>query len=357
MKKTITLFAALLVMSANAQEQETIKTIDENVAEQINTYKKSLQDKIDAVNRAVAKGLLTKEEGVKIIEKLQTNKIETLASNVEYAVEYGSLDWSAYETDTISAEVSQIDWDSLQVDAYDWDSEVTTSEVTAAEVQEVKPKLRLLKKTGYVLGVSFGNLAKDNHFPNSEYSYSRSNSAEWGIVSRVPFSKEKPTVGLKYGLTFNYYQLHTTDNKIFVKDGENVATQTFDHDLKRNKSYLRNTYITIPLMLDFDFSKKDFDEMKGKFVEKGGLKVALGGYVGYNINSKQFIKYKNEFGHMVSEKQRGEWNATDFQYGLQASVGYKNIHLVGKYDLNDMFKNQPVNMQFWSLGLRFEFLN
>lgn len=357
MKKTITLFAALLVLSANAQEQKPIDTqkVDQSVAENVATYKKNLQDKIDAVKRAVAQGVLTKDEGDKIIAKLESTKIETLASNIEYAVDMESFDWSQFEIemDSIVQDAADaVDVQSWEVEEWDESTQVVTAEPTE-EKHTIKNSWNF-KKSGLVFGAGFANLAQNNHFPDSEYSYARSNNFEWGYMARVPFSKKNNTVGLKYGLTFNYYQLHATQNQYFVKNGSDLSTEQFSQTLTKACSYLRNTYITIPLMIDFDFSDKYFDLETKKSVHKKGFKFGVGGYIGYNINSKQFLKYENEFGHTVKEKQKGEWNATDFQYGLQASVGYGNINLFAKYDLNDMFKQKPTDMNFWSLGLRLE---
>ena len=357
MKKIITICAVAASFIATAQEQKPIDTqkVDQSVAENVATYKKNLQDKIDAVKRAVDKGVLTKEEGDKIIDKLESTKIETLASNIEYAVDMESFDWSIYEVEELRPEPYYSEASPVVIDDADaWENEPTVEVVEEKTPSHVIHNIWSFKRSGLVIGAGFANLAYDNHFPNSEYSYARSNNVEWGYMARVPFSKKSNTIGLKYGLTFNYYQLFATQNKYFIKEGQDVVTATYPYELKKNRSYLRNTYITIPLLLDFDFSEKYYDLDSRKMVHKKGVKFGVGGYVGYNINSKQFLKYENEVGHTVKEKQKGEWNATDFQYGLQATVGYGNINLFAKYDLNDMFKQNPVDMNFWSLGLRVE---
>lgn len=352
MKKIITLCVLAAFSLANAQEQSTIDTnkIDATVSENVIAYKKTLQDKIDAVKRAVINGVISKEEGDKIITKFESAKIDALTSTIEYAVDIESIDWSAYEwldgSDVVDEEVV--------FDEVEYADEESTS--SHQLTKDVVKNIWSFKQTGFVFSGAFANLANQGSFANSEFSYGRSNNMEWGIMSRIPFSKENSNVGLKYGLTFNYYQLHTTNNRVFVKEGKDLVMETFPYNLKKNKSFLRNTYITLPIMIDFDFSKQHFDDVKGQFVKRNGFKMALGGYLGYNINSKQFIRYKNEYGHIVKEKQKGEWNATNFQYGLQASVGYGNVHIVGKYDLNNMFKENPKGLNFWSLGLRIELL-
>lgn len=350
MKKTLSLIAIAFALFSNAQEQNTsAERIDQAVADNIQNTKKKFQNKIDAVNRAVAKGLLTKEEADKIIAKIESSKIETLTSNIEYVI-----DWEDYETQMV---------DSLAYEdyTYDWDFQINEPDesYTDGEIypQKTRKKIPSLQKSGFVFGVGLANLAHDNHFPNSEFGYTRSSNLEWGWMSRVPFSKKNTVVGLKYGLTFNYYQLHPTQNRYFVKDRRDLYLDTHQFTLDKDRAFLRNTYITIPLMLDFNFSDKYLDLESQKWVRKDRIQFAIGGYIGYNINSKQFLFYKNETGHLVKSKQKGEWNATDFQYGLQASIGYRGLHLYGKYDLNPTFRQEPKDMNFWALGIRIELLD
>ena len=52
---------------------------------------------------------------------------------------------------------------------------------------------------------------------------------------------------------------------------------------------------------------------------------------------------------------KGDFNSTDFIYGLSAYIGYESTSLYLKYDLNPLFKNNAVKQNNVSLALRFDF--
>jgi len=180
----------------------------------------------------------------------------------------------------------------------------------------------------------------------------RSNYFEWGIGVRVPFNQYNNKWGIRYGLGFKYNGLATTQNQQFVLNGNETVTAPSVEDLKNNTAYFRNTYITIPISLDFTTTSKTYNAANRKFDNKGGVNFGIGGYVGYNINSKQFLRYENADGYKIHERQKGNWNVTDFQYGVTAYAGLDWIKLVFKYDLNPVFKNNPTDQNYWSLGLQ-----
>lgn len=211
--------------------------------------------------------------------------------------------------------------------------------------------------TSFLLRFGFTNLATDNQFANSDFGYMRSASFEWGLTQRRPFSKDKNLLGIKYGLTFSYNSIAATDNRVFVLDGNQTVLQTSPHNLRKAHTYFRNSYINIPIALDFDFSTKEYNAANKKFIWKDRINFGLGGYVAYNINSKQFISYKDENGYKISEKQHGKWNVNDFDYGLMAYVGKGDIKLYGKYGLAPVFKNNTQDQKYWTLGIQIELGN
>ena len=109
----------------------------------------------------------------------------------------------------------------------------------------------------------------------------------------------------------------------------------------------------MPMHLEFDFSKTSTVDDKKIFKSHRGARFGIGGFVGVNSNSKQFIAYKQD-GYKISEKQQGDFNVNDFTYGLSAYVGYKQTSLYLKYDLSPVFENNIVDQNNISLGLRFD---
>lgn len=211
--------------------------------------------------------------------------------------------------------------------------------------------------TQAVIRFGVNNLRTENQFTHSDFRYLGSSTFEIGLTARKPFSKDDNLLGLRYGVMFSYNMLSPTDNRVFGIEGNQTNLQVSDKNLRKPSTYFKNSYVQIPITLDFDFSKKEYNHANRKFVWNEGLNFGIGGYVGYNINSKQFISYKDEFGNKVTEKHHGKWNVEDFNYGLMAYVGNRNYKLYAKYDLSPVFKNNAKDQYFWTLGIQLDLGN
>lgn len=151
-----------------------------------------------------------------------------------------------------------------------------------------------------------------------------------------------------------YNILHATDNRYFVDNGATTDLAVYPLGLRAKDSYFKNVFLTVPVHLEFDFSKTTVGEDgKKKFCSHNGFRVGLGGYVGYNTNSKQFLSYKID-GYRYNVRQKGNWNVDDFNYGVSAYIGYKETSLYVKYDLSPMFKDNAVDQHNISAGVRFD---
>ena len=235
------------------------------------------------------------------------------------------------------------------------DDENTTSwDYSFFEKAERDTLVKYDKKIYPFLRFGLGNVSTDQQFSHSDFGYGRSAFFEWGVLARAPFKKEKNTLGILYGLSFSYQQLTPTGNQVLGHQNGQTMLENYPQDLRRKYSYFRNTYINIPFALDFDFSTKTYNSSNRKFEIQDGLNFGFGGYLGYNINSKQFISYKDEHGYKQTIKQHGNWNVNDFNYGLMAYVGFTNTKIIAKYDLQPVFKNNATDQRFWSLGLQLD---
>ena len=70
--------------------------------------------------------------------------------------------------------------------------------------------------------------------------------------------------------------------------------------------------------------------------------------------TQQKLRFRED-GDRVKQKIRRNFNASDFIYGLSAYVGIGTTSLYAKYDLNSLFKDQAVDQNNISLGVRFDF--
>lgn len=150
-----------------------------------------------------------------------------------------------------------------------------------------------------------------------------------------------------------YNNLRPTDNRYFVKNGDVTELQTGFTNF--DESRFRNVYLTAPVHLEFDFTPKKSDkDGNSYFRTHQSFRLGVGGYAGVKIKSKQILKYEED-DQKIKVKQKGDFNVNDFNYGLSAYIGYGQLSLYAKYDLNPLFKDNAVNQNNVSLGLRFDF--
>lgn len=337
MKKLLCFAVFAFGMSVQAQNIDSV--IEKNAA--IKTAQANedltLSEKIKVVNDQVDNGRITKDQAYQIITKF---------SNEQPVYVQG---YPAEDVVAVVEEVEEVDAADENYD-YDWGKE--TSPFDFAMGVQMDTVVKYGTKTTPYLAFGVGNVATDGAFANSEFGYMRSNYFEWGVAARTPFSKTNNKWGIRYGLGFKYNGLATTQNRELALAGNQTVTAPSAKELRKNYAYFRNTYVTIPISLDFTTTSKVYNEANRRFTTKEGINFGIGGYVGYNINSKQFIRYENTDGYKVSEQQKGDWNVNDFQYGLTAYAGKDHFKVVLKYDLSPVFSNNVVDQNYWSVGLQ-----
>ena len=105
--------------------------------------------------------------------------------------------------------------------------------------------------------------------------------------------------------------------------------------------------------IEFGPSKKIERDDYFRYSTRNQLKVGLGGYAGLNIGSMQKLKFK-EGGNRIKDKQRGGFEVSEFIYGLSGYIALGDIALYVKYDLNPLFKDQIIEQNNISVGVRFD---
>lgn len=173
----------------------------------------------------------------------------------------------------------------------------------------------------------------------------------FGLKTRI--FKDNSLFYIKYGLTYVWQSEYLADpNKHYVVNGNQTDYVDFSGNLKR-KSVFSNSYLRIPIALEVDFSKKAMVQGKEVYRVNQGIKFSLGGYVGFNTDSRQVLRYK-ENGRTTTRTIRSDWNVSHWEYGLMATVSYKTIGIYANYGLNPIFRNNPTNERMFAIGIIFE---
>jgi hypothetical protein len=151
-----------------------------------------------------------------------------------------------------------------------------------------------------------------------------------------------------------YNNLRATENRFFVRNGE--QTLLVNHPYQLKESRLRNLNLVLPIHFEFDTSRNQVKETENAtyYNNRRGIRIGLGGYVGLNLSTRQFTEFYDESGFRNIE-EKDNFNTNNFIYGLSGYIGYSWFSLYMKYDLNPLFRDNPVQQNNVSMGIRFDF--
>ena len=336
----ISIALVALVNTVSAQEktfEQKAKEIAINIKTIANEEKKALKAEIQALDKKVESGKMSKQDA----DLAKTKIAEERAKNIE--------------TRTAEYELALRELITNQVQTIDTDTTIAVNNVNInIKSKKNDPNKSENRTTSQlVFATGFNNLVTDGAIANSEFGYARSTFYEWGLTWNTRLSKNSNLLHFKYGVGFMYNMLHATENRVFAEIGDKTVLVDAGVDTKANKTYFKNVYFVVPMHLEFDFSKTSTVDDKKVFKSHKGARFGIGGFVGVNTNSKQFMRY-NQDGHKISVRDKGDFNVNDFTYGLSTYIGYKQTSLYLKYDLNPMFKNNAIDQNNISLGIRFD---
>lgn len=185
----------------------------------------------------------------------------------------------------------------------------------------------------------------------SPYKIGGSRFAELGFAWKTRVFKNSNWLRVKYGVSFQFNGLKPDDNQYFVDAGDQTELQEFPSNL--DKSKLRMDNLVIPVHFEFGPSKKTVDEDYVRYSTYKQIKIGLGGYAGVNINTLQKLKFDDD-GRDVKQKTKANFNTNNFIYGVSGYIGWRGTAIYAKYDLNEIFRDNPVAQRNVSLGLRFD---
>jgi len=159
--------------------------------------------------------------------------------------------------------------------------------------------------------------------------------------------KENSPLHLKYGLGLQWSTFRVKGDYVLQKINGQPEYTLDPIGRSLEKSRVRNLHMTLPVMLQFDFSKHNMDR---------GFKFGVGAYGGVRFYTWQTLKYTDAYGDKVKVKDRNKYFMNPFNYGLQAEIGYGSFSVVGKYDMSPLFDvDNPYDYNAWNLGAKFSF--
>lgn len=196
---------------------------------------------------------------------------------------------------------------------------------------EVSTKSELTHWGGVDLGMTFLlDENQDNAFGGDEewlrQDYARSfswNFNFWEYKIRIV----DDYVGLITGLGLQYRKFGFRDSMSLVREQDTIYG-TFLPEQRFNTNKFRVASLTVPLLLEFNTSKK----------HKKSFHLAAGVTGAWNFRQTYKQKYEQD-GNDVKDKFRGNFYVNDFNVDASVRVGYGNFTVFANYALTPFFED------------------
>lgn len=334
---TIYLILFFFLVVSKVVGQETFESQAKKIADKIEKITKDekeiLKQEVEAVNVQLSEGKITKEQA----EKRKKELAEARAVIIEEKVTLAQNELN----DLVQAKVDgKIKEDSSKVYMISFKHKKRDKDSIYGEKRTTSQ---------FVFAMGLNNTLADGKLQDSNYRFMGSHFYEWGFTYNSRLLKNDNLLHAKYGLSLMYNNIRPTDNRSFVVDGDQTNLVTNPTHL--TESRFRNVYLAVPVHLEFDFTKAEENNGKTYFKTHKSFRFGIGGYAGINVKSKQILKFEEE-DLKYKTTVKGDYNVNNFVYGLSSYIGYRELSLYFKYDLNPLFENNLVKENNISLGLR-----
>jgi len=333
-----------------AKMNDKISNLEEDRTKIEKQEKSILKSKISKINKRLDLKEITAAEA----ENLKKEAAKTAALNIENRREIidrkiALLKRNGYE----AYQYKRDDEGNRLIFRIGGDESTSESFIFIGDNADDKPR-KYDRRTTEDIVFAFGlnnTLIDGQDLEDSPYKLGGSGFIELGYAWKTRIFENTNFWRLKYGFSMQWNKLKIKDNNYLVNTDGDISLQ--EYPLDTDKVKFRTTNLVVPIHLEFGPSKKIENKDYFRYSTVKKLKIGLGGYAGLNIGNMQKIKYKED-GDREKDKQRNQFEVSEFVYGLSGYVALGDVALYVKYDLNPLFKNQVVDQNNISVGLRFD---
>ncbi|PWH84358.1 hypothetical protein DIS18_07435 [Algibacter marinivivus] len=326
----------------NKHKIEELKTLKEDIK---NQEKAHLKVEVESINRRLENGEISNDEAEilkKEVAKKRALNIENRIAIINNKISLLERNEEGYRTNE-DEDLSKIGF-SIGEEGSFAGIKITNKN---------KPKKYDLRTTSdFVIAFGLNNaIIEGENLDDSPYKFGGSRFFEIGWAWKTRVFKNSNFLRLKYGYSFQINGLKPQDNNYFVQQGNQTMLEEFPENLKKSKLSITN--LVFPVHFEFGPSKRVDKDTYYRYSTNNQFKIGIGGYAGFNIGSRQKLKYEVD-GERIKDKQKKSFNTTSLVYGLSTYVAFDEIALYVKYDLSPIFKNQAIDQNNISIGVRFD---
>ena len=348
----VALFTALMVQQIVAQEdyKQMVTELEQQKEKIIAQEKEALKFEVEEINKRASNNQITTEEAdalkKRAAEKRALNiadRTAILDSRIALLERNEGIVMSDVQTDSSRATQIRI--------GIDIDGKPAEEYIFNTNNRELKYDRRT--HSDFVIALGLNNaIINGQSLEDSPYKVGGSRFVELGWQWRTRVFENSNFLRINYGFAFQFNGLKPKDNQYFVADDDGqVSLEEFDFEL--DKSKLRMDNLVFPVHFEFGPSKVKKTENTIRYSLRNQFRVGIGGYGGFNLGTRQKLKYERN-GENVKDKLKRGYNTSDLIYGLSGYIGFDGVLLYAKYDLNPIFQDATVEQRNISLGLRFD---
>lgn len=350
---TITKYFLLITLSisfqiSNAQDvstKESIETLVKLKTTVEEEEREQLKAKVEAINRRFNNGDISEREANRLKKEAAKrhalnieNRIAIIDNKIDLLKRNGALSGDDNGDDRLVFRIGRGD---------------ESDKAIYFGRRKYKPR-KYDRRTSSDLVLAFGlnnAIIEGENLDDSPYKIGGSRFFEIGWAWRTRVFKNSNWLRFKYGYSFQINGFKPKDNMYFVEQGNETVLETFPHDLSKSKLTITN--LVFPIHFEFGPSRRIDRENYFRYTTRNQFKIGVGGYAGFNIGTRQKLKYTAD-GEKVKDKIKRDYNASGLVYGLSGYVAIGDVALYVKYDLSPIFKDQAFDQNNISLGLRFD---
>jgi len=337
-----------LIQAQEATNNEKIKILKEQKDKITSEEKDFLKKEVELIIKRLENGEITNEQA-ELLKKEAAKKralnIENRTAIIDNKIALLKRNENGYNAKTIKGEKTILRIGSSEDSGDDF--------IFIGNPDNDKPeKYDRRTYSDFVLAFGLNNaIIEGEKLDDSPYKFGGSRFLELGLAWKTRVFNESNFVRFKYGFSFQINGLKPTDNRYFVEDGNETSLAVFPNDLKKSK--LNITNLVVPIHFEFGPSKKTVNDNYFRYNTYNKFKFGIGGYAGFNVGTRQKLKYSVN-GEREKDKIKSDYNTSNLVYGLSSYIAFRNVAIYAKYDLSPLFKDQAIEQNNVSLGLRFD---
>lgn len=217
-------------------------------------------------------------------------------------------------------------------------------------------------ETSYRFGLDIGlnNYLEDGKFPDQSGALYTIRPMSWNVA--INSNWRSHLIGklfMDWGPNIMWYNYFFQDkNTRIIKTDDGVEFVENDPPVGAQSSKLGITYINfqaVPILYLGQDRGSRYGRWSGNWCNQykfRGVRIGLGGYTGYRIDSWSKFVYKDESGKKQRDKQKDNYYLNNWRYGLRFLFGFRGFTLYTNYDLNSLFSGgRGPELQAISFGI------